>query len=125
MNAGALSKAMPVIHEIVSVDATWSVQFLQGFEQWLSAGGFSVQSIGQYYLRVARWLVTLMVPQAGELPDAMAARWEASLQACPTVSASSKKNRSSSPEQSAGISVFPVQNAAASRRLADFTPTPE
>lgn len=37
--------AMPVIHEIVSVDSTWSGQFLQGFEQWLSAGGFSVQSI--------------------------------------------------------------------------------
>jgi len=91
MNAVALSEAMPAIHEIVSVDSTWSVHFLQGFEQWLSAGGFSVQSIGQYYLRIARWLVTLMVPQAGELPDAMAAHWEASLQACPTVSATYKK----------------------------------
>jgi integrase/recombinase XerD len=62
--------------EVGPGDPEWSDHFLTCFEQWLIEGGFSVGSIRQHYLRIAKWLVTLTLPpQPEESPEAIVTRW--------------------------------------------------
>ena len=76
MNGQAAVSSAEWIVEIGPGDPEWSDHFLTGFEQWLIEGGFSVGSIRQHYLRIAKWLVTLTLPpQPEESPEAIVTRW--------------------------------------------------
>ena len=91
MNGQTVLGPTALIVEVSPGDPDWSAHFLAGIEQWLIDGGFSAGSIRSYYLRIARWLVTLTLPpQPEELPDATIARWWFIIEADATISAAHK-----------------------------------
>ena len=92
MNGQTVLVPTELIVEVSPGDPDWSAHFLAGFEQWLIDGGFSAGSIRAYYLRIARWLVTLTLPpRPEELPDATIARWWFIIETDATISAAHKR----------------------------------
>ena len=76
MNAQTAVASTEWMVEVSPGDPDWSAHFLTGLEQWLIEGGFSVGSIRQHYLRIAKWLVTLTLPpHPAESPEVTVARW--------------------------------------------------